>query len=223
MLTQILQWVSTAGQLILLLSVIIWGLYFRKMPKAIHFLGIYLVLNLIVQLIAFLLWKQSLNNLSLLHLNTLLEFVFISLFFKEVYIDQHFFKKHFTYIITGISLLLFLNSIFIEPLNSFNSNAKILVQVCLISYVIIYFFDTFGRVDLSQRKDQAISFICFSILLFYSGSLVTFMFGNLIVGDEVKEGIRPIWLINGFLTLVFQLILLGSFLRIAFQPQEKDL
>lgn len=215
MLTQILDWIDNVAIGFLVASVVIWALYRRKMPSGITYVGIYLLLNLLVQIGAYFLWKQSLNNLPLLHLNTLLEFVFFSLFFREIYIGQPWFKKNAKYIIAGISLLLVLNSLFLESLTDFNSNAKILVQVCLISYVILYFFDAFGRVDFSFADTQAISFICFAVLMYYAGSLFIFMFKyNSFRTAEIAEGYRLIWVINGILNAIFQLIVLIAFSKI---------
>ncbi|RMG69625.1 MAG: hypothetical protein D6722_09890, partial [Bacteroidetes bacterium] len=86
----------------------------------------YLTLNLIVQLAAS--WiafhADNPNNLPLLHLNTLLEFVFFSLFFREIYIDMPFFKRYFWWGLGGGSLLLIANSFFWEPIWGFNTVAK---------------------------------------------------------------------------------------------------
>ena len=219
MYTQIFDWIVNIGLLFLIASVIVWGRYYKTLPKAIQVLGYYLVSNLFIQLAAHFLWYKSLNNLPLLHLNTILEFVFISLFFKEMYIDQHFFKKNIRYIISGGVFLLIINSLFWEPINDFNSNAKTLVQVIIIAHAVAYFFDAFGRIDFSEQQNQAISFICFAILLNYSGSLFIFMFSQFFPGDK-NLTFEAFWIVNACLTFVFQLIILIAISRVAFQGRK---
>jgi len=218
--TQILDWVDNTGLTFLVVSVILGIVNFGRFSRAIKVLIIYLSLNLVVQGVAYFLWQRSINNLPLLHLNTLLEFVCFSFFFKEVYVDQYFFKKNFNYFVAGISLLLILNSAFFESVFAFNTNAKVFVQLCLILYVILYLFDAFGKVDFAIREDQVISVICFAILIYYAGSLSTYLFSRLYT-EEIKEGIRPIWVINGLLTALFQFILLIGILRLVFKPRLK--
>lgn len=214
-LSQILDWVNDVGQGFLFLAVLVWGFSYWKQPKAIQWLGIYLVLNLIIQLVAAYMWQNRMNNLPLLHVNTLLEFVFFSLFFRYVYIDQQFFTKYFTHILILGSILLILNSLLLESIFAFNTQAKVLVQICLIAYVLLYFFDAFGRVDFSQTEGRAISFICFAILMYYAGSLFIFMFGQISSTQNLVEEYRLIWIVNGVLTTIFQLIVLISIAQIA--------
>lgn len=216
--TQILDGLERAGLILLILSVIVWAIRYVVLPKSIKILGIYLLLNLVVQIVADQLWQRSMNNLYLLHLITLLDFVCLSFFFKEIYLNYNKFKEYFYYIIGTISTLLILNSIFLEPLDFFNSNARILVQSILITYVIMYLFDAFGKVDFSKREEQVISLICFAILIYYAGSLSTYLFSQF-YSEEIKEGLRPIWVINGFLTALFQFILLMGIIRLGFRPK----
>lgn len=219
MLAEILDWITNIGLAFLAAAVLVWMRYYRKMPRAIQLLGFYLLANLLIQVGADFLWQRSMNNLPLLHLNTLLEFVFITLFFREVYIEQAWFKKYFNYWISVVAFLLIVNSLFIESIYEFNSIAKTLVQVIIMTYVILYFFDAYGRVDFSQVEHQVIGLICFAILLCYAGSLFVFMFSQFSWGSN-REVYRGLWLINGGLTLVFQLLILIAFLKTVFQRRK---
>ncbi|MEL6251921.1 MAG: hypothetical protein AAFR87_07915, partial [Bacteroidota bacterium] len=76
------------------------------------------------------------------------------------------------------------------------------------------FFDAYGKVDLAQTDAQAVSLICFGILLYNSGSLFVFMFSEFSSLADVRESYRIIWMINGVLTFLFQLIILIAFLKL---------
>jgi len=219
-LTQLLDWITNIGRLFLLGAVGIWAIRYSRLPRAVRVFGLYLLLNLLLQTAAYLLWRQKMNNLPLLHLNTLLEFVFISWFFKEVYTGLPVFKGYFLPLIGGLTLLLILNSVFVESVFDFNTRAKTFVQMVLMLYVVLYFFDAYGRVDLMDREQQAISFLCFAVLFYYAGSLFIFMFSEFSKLEQVQEGYKYIWLINAFLTAIFQLIALVAISRAAF-PGKK--
>lgn len=210
--------IGNLGLYLLIISVLVLGLFFKRMPKAIQVLGGYFLLNLVIQYYADYLWQERMNNLPLLHLNTLFELIFISWFFREIYIDQHFFKKHYVSLIGGLVLVLAANSIWFESIYEFNSNGKTMVQIVIIVFVILYFFDAYGRVDFSKTEAQAFSFICFAFLLYYSGSLFIFMFGQFFAGNN-NEIYRHFWILNAFLSVFFQLFILISILKIAFQAQ----
>lgn len=209
MLEQTLNGLADVGLWFLVFSVVAWGIFYKKFPLSIKYLGIYLFLNLVIQIVADQLFQKGLPNLPLLHLNTLLEFVFLSLFFKEVYKRQDSFKKYFIFFVLIVALLLILNSVFIEPIYGFNSKAKSLVQICIIFYVVLYFFDSYGKVDFLEGENLSINMICFAVLLYYAGSLFIFMFSQFFFVER-SEAFYAFWVVNAGLTFIFQLIMLIS-------------
>ncbi|MEZ4829846.1 MAG: hypothetical protein R3C61_26730 [Bacteroidia bacterium] len=203
----------------LVASVILWGVFFRRLPRAVRILGWYLTCNLLIQFLAQYLWSRSLNNLPLLHLNTFLEFAFFALFFREIYIGLLFFKKYTWLFIDAMTLFLLYNAAFWEPLDSLNSNASGLVHLSLVFFVILYFFDAYGKVDLSERTAQSISFICFAVMLSYAGGTFIFMFSQFITAETLK-GYQLFWIVNGALSTFFQGIVLFSIVRIVFYMRK---
>lgn len=206
---------ANIGLFLLILSLLIWVLRYRSLPKGPQVLGWFLLANLLIQLTAQAFWVRKMNNLPLLHLNTILEFIFISYFFKVVYLGQEWFRRYYSYILIGICVLLGLNSVFFESIFDFNTHAKILVQICLIGFVLIYFFDAFGKVDFTENIPQSISLICFGILLYNAGSLFIFMFGQISIAKEIVESYRLIWMVNGILSTLLQFIFLIAFVKFA--------
>lgn len=219
--TIIQEWAADIGRVFLLIGILIWVVRFRKMPRSIHPIGVYFVLNLIIQQYAIYLWGQHDNNLWLLHVNTWLEFILFSLFFREIYRGFPLFKRYFWAWIGFGFLGLVANSIWIEPFTGFNTIAKSVVQVSLLTYVIMYFIDAFGKLDFSQRKPQAISMICFAILLYYAGSFFIFLFATASVSTTLAQPYDLIWMINSLMVAIFQLIILVALLLIAI-PKKLD-
>lgn len=219
--TIIQEWAANVGRVFLLIGILIWVVKFRKMPPAVHPIGVYFVLNLIIQQYAIYLWSQHDNNLWLLHINTWLEFILFSFFFREVYQDRLLFKNYFYWWIGAGTLLLIANSVWIEPFTTYNTISKSAVQLCLLAYVILYFVDSFGKLDFSKRKPKAISMICFAILLYYAGSFFIFMFATTSVSTSLAKPYDLIWMINSLMVAIFQLIILLSFTALA-MPDKKE-
>lgn len=206
MASTLLDYVSVASQVLQLSLVIIWALSYRKVPPLMKWIGWYLLLNLFVQAGALGLTYYQANNLPLLHLNTALEFVFFSLWFRELYRFQAWFRHIFPFWLGGILLLLVANSIWLESIDMYNNSAKALVSSILIGYVVLYFFDTYGRVDISTGHPRALSWICFATMIYYCGSLLIYLFPQLSLHESLQSTYTYLWVLNVLLYLVFLLI-----------------
>ncbi|RMG58705.1 MAG: hypothetical protein D6722_23285, partial [Bacteroidetes bacterium] len=91
------------------------------------------------------------------------------------------------------------------------------VQLSLIAYVILYFFDAFGRIDLTEREPQVFSVLCYAILLYYAGSLFIFMFGQWVIQEEMSEAFEWIWGFNAIFSSLFQLVAMWAIFRLAWR------
>ncbi|GAB4423807.1 MAG: hypothetical protein OHK0039_40600 [Bacteroidia bacterium] len=212
--------ISDIGIGVLILAVAGWAAHYRRLPRAFRYLGLYLACNLSVQVVAHQLWLRSMNNLPLLHLNTLLKFVMFSLFFRELYIDMRWFKRWFWYVVGSGVLLLVANSLWRESVFGFNTVAKAAVQLCLMGYVVAYFFDAFGRVDFAQILPQIIGSVCYAILLYYAGSLFIFMFGQWMVRENPGDAFQSVWIVNAIFSTLFQLVAMTAIYRVVWQRRR---
>lgn len=206
---------------ILAISFILYVVKFRKLPKEIKIIGLFLSLNLLTEILSRSLSGIGENNLYLLHIYTLFEFLVWSLFYKYLFNKKE--KNHNYYwpSVFLIAVLLILNSMFLEPISGFNSNAKTLVQLILIGYAVIYFFNSFGKTDFSTKENQSILLINFAIILYYSGSLFIFMFAKLLETNDVSPlSFDGFWLFNALLNAIFQLLILVSIWKVAFSKTK---
>lgn len=178
-----------------------------------------LIAALIIQLLAYVFASKYGNNLPLLHLHTLLEFIFISLFYRQILFSEHSISVYLLYFIGVVSMLIVANSIFLEPLTGFNGNAKGLSQSLIIIYTILYFF---SRISTEVREENMyLNKINASILLYYSGSLFIFIFASFLVKNSQVLN-HYFWEFNALLYLVFQLLILTATWRLVF-PTTLDM
>jgi len=183
---------------ILVLNLLLFLLWFKRLPPSVRALGYFLVLNLLTELGA----------------QTLVWSYFYYLLFR----GKTWRGDLIPYWIAPLVFLLIANSLLLEPPTGFNSNAKALVQLVLIGYAVSYLFDTFGKIDLSKPIPRAITFINFAVLLYYSGSLFIFMFSKLLAKYGIaQEQQYALWAVNALLLIIFQLLIFFSLWTAAFR------
>lgn len=186
----------------LVISIILCLYYWKRLPIAFKFLSFYLWCNLTVEVIVFFL-PPGTNNLPLLHLYTLFEFILISLIYRKMGLFDPWPAQYFAIFLISIAGLIVLNSIFLESIYTYNSYAKTVVQLLFIGYAVGYMF----QLKENSPDAGAHNLMNYAILIAYSGSLFIFMFGNVLLADEFDN---LFWDINVLLNLLFQILILIS-------------
>lgn len=199
--------VTSSSEVLLLINVILSFIYLWRQSSMLRYFSGLLTFSLLIQILAHIIWFQhqftkQANNLYLLHFYTVVEFVLISLFYHQLFQVNWFWKKLALWFIGFITLLIIANSIFLQPITVFNSNAKTLTQSIFIAYAITFFLqDTHNKENLYFSSLKTINS---AILLYYAGSLFIFMFGN--VFFQLDEFHKIFWVANALLYLIFQLL-----------------
>lgn len=191
------------------LSVLLALTHWKRLPGAFQFLTLYLGWNLVVECIIFFLPPNT-NNLPLLHVHTLLEFVLISLVYWKMDIFRNWPPRSFWIFMATISGVIVLNSVFLQSIFTYNSYAKSLVQVLLIGYAVGYIF----QLKEKSHESRALNMMNAAVLIFYSGSLFVFMFGNVMLELEYEVS-SLFWSLNVFLNVLFQVLILISLWKVS--------
>lgn len=201
---------ADAGLLTLTINALLIVLGWKKMPVELKMLGIFIGIDLCTELLLLFL-PSGFNNMPLLHIYTVFEFVALSLFYRSVFSDWLQFRQYFWWFVSGIVVLMVLNSLFVESVFGFNSNAKTLVQLFMIGYAVTYFFRSFGKTDFSIPGNFALSMVNTAVIIYYSGTLFIFMFARVVNTPENTESMFQqimFWTFNAGLFLLFQIFIL---------------
>lgn len=204
---------------ILVFSIILCLIRFRRIDFLFKILFAFLILNLLTELVADYFWRRKMNNLPLLHLYTLFEFLLISWFYKIVLKEIKWVQKYFWYFVFFVSLLVISNSIFLQPIYGFNSYAKTLVQLIFISYAVTYIYSYSLKLEKTSEETQAIRLINAAVLIYYSSSLFIFLFSNLFLINDIKIH-KGFWVVNAGLNLIFQVLILIAIWKVVFRPTK---
>jgi len=192
----------------LTISIIIVLVSWKRLPILIHLLSYFLIWNFLIELGAYICIQLSVNNLPLLHMYTLGEMILWSLFYREALLGSQKRKKGEVIFLLTIITLLIINSLFIQEITGFNSYAKTLVNLIILIYGILYLIKL---LETKKTKNQigrlSFEIINFGVLIYYSGSLLVFMFSDYFL--TISKGLHiGFWVFNVLLNLIFQILML---------------
>ena len=202
---------------ILAINCLIFVLNWKKLYDVLRFFGYYLLFNLTIEISSRILYEiLKVNNLPLLHLYTLGEFILLSIFYYQITKSSDNKKVFFMIFTSLIAILIILNSIFLQSIYGFNSYAKAPVQFIIIGYSLFYFFAT-NLIDAKKNiKEKSRLIVNSAILIYYSGSLFIFMFSDYFLRNAADgEGLpNGFWLFNVILLIIFQLIIFTAIWKV---------
>ncbi len=204
--------------LCLCINVALCILYRKKLNTPFQRLCYYLIWNLSIEISVLIAGKlEYSNNLPLLHLYTLGEFLLFSYFFKSLLNKPIFFKKYFWHFMSIGSLFIVCNSIWLQSIYIFNSYAKTFVQLTIIGYAILYFYNLIENQAFTPTISKSLRLINSAILVYYSGSLFIFMCSN--VYYENAQVYDIFWIFNALLNVLFQLLILIGLWKVFFKKK----
>lgn len=206
--------ISTAPVVCLLLSCCLGLRYWKRLPRPLQTLVIYLIFNFLIEIgarLAGFIYKQ---NLPLLHLYTVGECLLFSWFYRQILDNNSIFKRYFNWILGAVMVLVILNTLLLQGIFEFNSYAKTLVQVLIILYALDYAFRFSEQEGPDPVLSKSLRLINAATLIYYCGSLFIFMSGQFEV--QMGEAIRILWKINTVLNLVFQIMIFIALWKVIF-------
>jgi hypothetical protein len=151
---------------------------------------------------------NKIPNLYLFHLYVLMEFLFISWFYYEL------FKKYISPKIIPVIYIFFVSFSLIDTFIwhnpfTFNSYAKTLECMIIVSYTVFYLHKTFDEFQDEDPSDTPVFWINAGFLFYFSGCLFLFTFSNFILTQGKPMGI-VVWAVHAFFIIImYSLISVG--------------
>lgn len=181
---------------------------YKRYPPELKTITVYLLVALVTQILSFLLWYQKKNNLPILHVYTVLEFLILLTFYYRLLKG---FLHRVIFIVLAIVFPLFsiLNSIFIEHIFTFNSYSRSIEALIFIFLSVSWFVKAVSINPAYTGQYRAFHYIVAGFLIYFSGSLLLFSFGGSI--DKLSLPFRlNVWTLNTTLAvLLYSLIAAG--------------
>lgn len=157
-------------------------------------------------LLTLALWLTGTPNLPVLHAYTVIEFLLFGSFYALLAPDRS--QQRLLAGIVGVgTVLIVLNSLLLQPLDTFNSNARTLESLLLASFAVHRLFRVSATATTTQTNEQrALFWINAGVLLYFSASLIVFLFSDYTSQLSIEMS-RNIWSIHALFNLLFSCLL----------------
>lgn len=176
----------------------------------------YLVLASVVQTIAFILWQIKTNNLFLSHLYPVAELYFITRFY-HLATEQHSTFKWTQYAAVAFAVFAGINAIYLQTIQEFSTYASSVKCLLLLVLSIQHmYFTEVIQVNSENGNHTTYAKINYGILVYNSGALALFSFGNLL---PLQRNLQlNIWTIHLILLVLLYLFITNALWTLKKQP-----
>jgi hypothetical protein len=190
-----------------LIPVVIAIVRYNNINRPLKTVFSYLVFACIGNIISSVLAFRHINNLPLLHIYTIFEFLLLGVFFFRT-MPAIIYRKIVLAGLVLFPLLCIVNFLFIQNLYVFNSYTRSLEAILMIIFCVMYFF-----IKEESNSIQSEAWIVIGILLYFSGSLVQFSFSN-VVSNLVSHTLKTvIWSLHATLVLLMYMLFSLGFVK----------
>lgn len=183
--------------------------FIRKqyLDKALKILLYYLFASLAIEVFATF-WAFVLHKPNHFMLNTfvVVECVIISLMFSEVFVSVLLKKISLattaTFTIFSIVLLSYSESFFV-----FNSTISTIACLLITTWVFVYFYQILQNLQEKTLSTLPMFWISVGCLLYFSGTLFVFLYGEIILNERSRTLYQNLWIIYYILLFIFRTLL----------------
>lgn len=205
---QLFDLIANSSIIIAAILAIILLTKFKHLTGLLVHVGIYIIVGSAIDIISTALYYQVENNLRFLHLFTFFEFVILSSIFWNLF-RQYQSKINIFYTSSIITLLIILNSLFVQDIDTLNSYSSILSSVVLISYCIHYFVIILDK-NLDSIEQTILKWFIICVFFLQCTTLIVMIFGGVIL-DISREAGSYIWSLRVFIIFLTKIILVVLF------------
>jgi hypothetical protein len=134
--------------------------------------------------------------MPLLHFYVAGGFLFICLFYQQL-LDGFISKKIIWGVLIGFTSFTVINTLFIQPVNTYNSYAVVVESILIIILSLSTFMFLLDDIVKETKGKLAVTlnWINSGLFIYYSSSLLIFYFGNVITGSFSVEISQYLWVI----------------------------
>lgn len=188
------------GFLLLGINLILFAIGFSKQGKAYRIFTLYTAFIVFVQGLATIMSYFHYENLIIVNMYFLGQFIWLSLFYKVLFKNEN--QKRMVNIGIAVVLLVLTIQYGMNPslLFKFNLFEIFITSFLLIIYATLHFYNM-----LSEKR--IFYYINIGIILYLFGSTILFLLGNLSIAVNSSFSLIT-WELNAFLYIIFQLIIM---------------
>ncbi len=150
---------------------------YRQVDRMLLLIFYYLLLDGLVGLLATIIAYCRINNMPMLHVFTILEFLLLSFFYIKILKDR-IARNIIRVLMVIFPLLCIINFIFFQSIFRFNTYTRPLEVLIVMAYSLAYFAQTNEAIDVKVWSNNSLIWVNIGILLYFSGALFVYSFSN---------------------------------------------
>lgn len=186
-----------------LLSMVYAAIVFNRLGKQLQVFCSFLMLSGLVQLVSLIFWLKQVNNLPLLHIYVPLGFFCLTLFYHNVLKDiiNKYILWAVLFLFVGFSVV---NTIFFQPINTYNSNALTVESVLIVIYSLSTFTLMLNNIAREKKMNsiQSLNWVNSGLFIYYASSLFIFYFGSSLAVHSAPLVAKYAWAFHAFFSIV---------------------
>lgn len=186
---------------------------YRKLEGELVFFAFFIFLTEIIQSISLIHWIRHENNLYLLHMYVPLGFICHSLFYNKL-LSQYINQKIIGFTLIVFVLFTVLNSLFYQPVTTFNSYAMTIESILLVILSISTFLLLMNSIFQGKTNIKSVNWINSGIFIYYASSLIIFHFSDYLATLSPSVFLKYTWVFHALLfDIMFIFFFLGLWKR----------
>lgn len=202
---------SEIAQLSLVLPLIVMLYRYRRFTRLFWTLGSLLIVAVIISYSAYLLYKSKTNNMYLLHIYTVLEYAFWSLFYYQLF-ERRIVKRIILSLLIIFILFAIINTMNWQSLEMYNSYSRSVEGAFLLCFGIAWFYKVFVNGKIVKLETHPVFWVNAGVLVYFSGSFLLFISNNFLLELSTQQFFEA-WALHGlFLIIHYLFIAIGIWL-----------
>ncbi|NML37717.1 hypothetical protein HHL17_10980 [Chitinophaga sp. G-6-1-13] len=187
----------------ILVTVVYAAIHYGTFPRELKVFSWFIFLSGIIQFTSLGFWFNSKNNMPLLHLYVAAGFLCLAWFYNTIL--NRFIDAGIIWLIAILFLLFTIaNSLFIQPVHTFNSIALTVesILIVILSLFTYRFFLSDIVKETSGANIKSLTWINSGLFIYYSSSILIFYFGSVITIDFSRNLNLYAWIFLAFFSIV---------------------
>lgn len=147
----------------------------KRYPRELKSIFYYLIVAVLTQVISFIFYKANENNLPILHVYTIIEYLLL-LWFYSIILKAFIPRLFFLVLAFLFPLFALADSFLLEGIYKSNTYSRSVEALIFIFLSVSWFVKIAGRDENTRLSYSGINYINFGFFIYFSGSLVLFAF-----------------------------------------------
>ncbi|HLZ16856.1 MAG TPA: hypothetical protein VKQ08_07440 [Cyclobacteriaceae bacterium] len=167
-----------------------------------NLLGWFFFISAPIKILSMVTAMYVMNNMVLFHVLAVVEVVLLYLFYDRIIFN----RPPNWYLVALLILVNLLNSLFNENIFQFNSIGWSINIIILLSLGLKYFHKIYQGLETTQFERSPLFIINTGLLVYFTGSLFTYILGSKILSKDSQDFFNNAWVIQSFSNISKNLI-----------------